>query len=95
MTEVVPSSGPGAAPRLHEVFSYSPDTDGFEPLTARDVVLRSARLAAAVRFLGIPDVERDIDRRVSILQRCVNAGAYTPTGVFGVTSRYYGVPTVH
>lgn len=84
VSEVVPGAG---APQLREVFRYEPRTDSLEPGSAAELARASARLARAARFLGIPDLEADLEKRAGIVAGCGSGAA----GVFAAAAKYYGV----
>ena len=88
LTEVIPSK---TDPVLHELFRYDPDTESFSPDTAEELVKYSRRLEYATRFLGINDIIQDIQRRIELLQKCINKKAYRIDETFKIISRYYDV----
>ena len=50
----------------------------------------SQRYAEAVQVCGIDDPRADFDRRVQLLERCVEEKAHDVQAVFGVLGEYYG-----
>ncbi|RNJ78408.1 MAG: hypothetical protein EB829_04630 [Nitrosopumilus sp. H8] len=91
LTEVIAES---SGPRLCELFRYDPGSESFEPNGIEDVMNNSRCLDYATRFLGIPDVAEDMQRRIVLLQECVDKKAYGIDQIFGIISKYYqaGVP---
>lgn len=88
LTELVPGT---ATPQLSELFSYDPATESFSHNSIEEIITDSKRLEQAVRFLGIVDVTQDLQRRITLLQECVERRAYQINDVFRIISRYYDV----
>lgn len=88
LTEVIATT---QGPEIHELFRYNPQTESFEPDSIDELIRNSKRLEYAVRFLGIGDVASDIQRRISLLERCVDSNMDTIEKVFGIISEYYSV----
>ena len=78
-------------PQLHELFCYDSETESFVPDSIEDLIKSSRRLKYATRFLGISDMVQDIQKRMELLQKCVNEKAYGIGEVFGIISKYYNV----
>ena len=88
LTEMVPGT---ATPHLYELFSYDPAIGSFSHNSIEEVASSSKRLGQAVRFLGIDDVVQDLQKRMTLLQECVNHKAYKIDNVFEIISKYYDV----
>ena len=80
-----------AGPQLHELFCYDSETESFVPDTIDDLIKHSKRLKYATRFLGISDMTQDIQKRMDLLQKCVNEKAYGIKEVFEIISEHYMV----
>ena len=80
-----------AGPQLHELFCYDSETESFVPDSIGDLIKSSRRLKYATRFLGISDMAQDIQKRMELLQKCVNEKAYGIEKVFEIISKYYKV----
>lgn len=85
ITEVVPKQD---SVELVEVFRYVPKIDIFEPSDMQELVQRSARLKQAGYMLNI-DPLLDLQKRISLLDRCMEENASTVQQVFGILGRYY------
>jgi len=88
ITEIVPKKD---SIELLEVFSYNEKEDKHYPETPDELIEKSKKLAYAERILGIEDLKKDIDLRISFLQKCLDEKAYDVKVVFDILSSYYNV----
>ena len=80
------TQGAGGSVRACDVYRYDPFGDAFEEVADP---LGTRRYAEAGVICGIDDPAADMERRVSLLKECVDAGAYSVGGVFSILGRYY------
>ena len=80
-----------SVPQLHDLFRYDSETGSFHPDSIDELIKDSRRLRHATRFLGISDIEEDLQRRMALLQQCVNQKAYWISDMFKIISQYYNV----
>lgn len=88
ITEIVPDN---ESIKLLEVFSYDEKNDRHIPESIAELVKKSKKLEYANRILGIEDVEKDINYRISLLQKCMDDKVHEVKDVFDVLSKYYNV----
>ena len=88
LTEMVNNS---ENPCLHELFYFDSETESFEPQSIDELLKKSKRLQYAIRFLGIADIAKDLQRRIDLLQECIDKKAYDIIHVFEIISKYYNV----
>ncbi len=73
---------------LVEIFRYIPKEDIFEPSDIQEVVRRSSRLKQASYMLN-SDRSIDLQKRVSLLENCVEENAATVQQVSNILESYY------
>ena len=88
LTEILPDT---SVPQLHDLFRYDSETGSFHPDSVDELIKDSRRLRYATRFLGISDIEEDLQRRMALLQQCVHQKAYGIPEMFKIISKYYNV----
>ena len=88
ITEIVPNKDNIT---LFEVFSYDKKNDRHYPESIEDLVKKSKKLEYANRILGIQDIQKDINHRISLLQECVDSKVHEVKDVFDILSKYYNV----
>ncbi len=91
VTSLTEVTADDSGPKLYELFRYDVEAESFELQTADELIQRSRCLQNAVRFLGISDVKKDIERRMELLQQCVDQKAYGIDKTFEIISRYYDI----
>ncbi len=73
LTEILPDA---PVPQLHDLFWHDSETGLFHPDSVDELIKDSRRLRHATKFLGISDIEKDLQRRMALLQQCVEQKAY-------------------
>ena len=73
---------------VDDIYRYNTLSGNFETLVNP---LESIRYIEARTICGIEDAKADMETRKALLQRCVEAKAYTVHDVFGILSEYYQV----
>ena len=89
ISEVLSDDEGKVAPRT--IFRYDPFADGGAGRFVEDMPVHdSQRYGEAVQVCGIDDPRADFDRRVQLLERCVEEKAHDVQSVFSVLGEYYG-----
>lgn len=79
----------GQTPHMNTVFQYNTMEDTFTEYTSKELVKKSPKLRDAAALLGISNPAMDLQKRIDILESCMEAKPKSSVEVMRITGQYY------